>query len=90
LPASAGELTGAQHSYLSALADAAEGADPAGGEAWQSLIFETSKQLDIKAGEAFGAIYRAFLDRSNGPRAGWLLASLDRSFVIRRLREAAA
>ena len=39
---------------------------------------------------AFGAIYRAFLGRTNGPRAGWLLASLDRDVVQRRLREAAA
>ena len=37
----------------------------------------------IKAGEAFAAVYRAFLDRPNGPRAGWLLASLDRAFVDR-------
>ena len=34
------------------------------------------------------ALYLAFLGRPNGPRAGWLLASLDRGFVIRRLREA--
>ena len=39
---------------------------------------------------AFDALYRAFLGRTNGPRAGWLLASLDRDFVIGRLREAAA
>ncbi len=26
----------------------------------------------------------------SGPRAGWLLAALDRSFVIGRLREASA
>jgi lysyl-tRNA synthetase class 1 len=90
LPASARELTEAQRRYLAALADAAEGADPAGGDAWQALIFETAKQADLKAGEAFGAIYRAFLDRTNGPRAGWLLASLDRAFVIRRMREASA
>jgi lysyl-tRNA synthetase class 1 len=75
---------------LSNLADAIEQGDPAGGEAWQYLIFETAKQMDLKAGEAFGAIYRSFLDRPNGPRAGWLLASLDRAFVVNRLKEAAA
>ena len=37
----------------------------------------------------FGALYVAFLDRINGPRAGWLLSSLDPAFVIHRLREAA-
>jgi len=89
VPETAAELSESQRNYLAALADAAEAQDPAGGEAWQALIFEISKQLDLRAGEAFGAIYRAFLGRSNGPRAGWLLASLDRAFVIRRLREAA-
>ena len=39
--------------------------------------------LDAKA--AFNALYLAFLGRPNGPRAGWLLASLERDFVIRRL-----
>ena len=63
---------------------ACEDTDPAGGEAWQALIFDTSKALGMRAGDAFAAIYRAFLDRSNGPRAGWLLASLDRVFVIGR------
>ena len=42
--------------------------------------------LDARA--AFNALYLAFLGRANGPRAGWLLASLDRDFVIGRLREA--
>ena len=87
VPASVAELTDAQRSYAAALADSIAAQDPAGGEAWQALIFDVTKLLDIKAGEGFGAIYRAFLDRPNGPRAGWLLASLDKAFVIRRLRE---
>ena len=37
---------------------------------------------------AFGLLYAAFLGRKNGPRAGWLLATLDRELVLRRLREA--
>ena len=89
LPPAAAELTDAQRGYAAALADAIESGDPAAGEAWQAVIFEVAKQLDLPAREAFGAIYRAFLGRPNGPRAGWLLASLDRPFVIRRLREAA-
>jgi len=43
----------------------------------------------LPPGRAFGAVYLAFLGRPNGPRAGWLLASLDAPFVIARLREAA-
>jgi hypothetical protein len=35
-------------------------------------------------------VYAAFLGRENGPRAGWLLASLDAGTVNARLRAAAA
>jgi lysyl-tRNA synthetase class 1 len=88
LPTSAADLSEAQRSYLATLAEAVEREDPHTGEAWQELIFRKSQELEMKAGEAFGALYRAFLDRPNGPRAGWLLASLDRSFVVGRLKEA--
>ncbi len=90
LPQAAHELEAAQRDYLRALAEAVEASPPAGGEAWQALLFETAKQGELPSGQAFGAIYRAFLDRPNGPRAGWLLASLDSSFVVNRLKEAAS
>ena len=89
LPDAVAELTEAQCGYLAALADGAEKESAVGGEAWQSLIFDTARARELKPGDAFGSIYRAFLGRSNGPRAGWLLASLNSAFVIGRLREAA-
>jgi lysyl-tRNA synthetase class 1 len=90
LPAEVGALDQAQKSYLAALADIAEAETPTAGDAWQDAIFSTATRAEVEAKVAFGALYRAFLGRPNGPRAGWLLASLDRDFVIRRLREAAA
>ena len=57
--------------------------------AWQSLIFVLATQDELPARRAFEAIYAAFLGRANGPRAGWLLASLEPAFVMRRLDEAA-
>ena len=52
-------------------------APPASGEAWQDLIFAVAGDGGLPNGRAFAALYAAFLGRSNGPRAGWLLASLD-------------
>ena len=75
-----------QRIMLGSLAGAAHGAAPATGEQWQAVIFGTSRTTASPRGDAFAAIYLAFLGRLNGPRAGWLLASLDRAFVIRRLR----
>jgi lysyl-tRNA synthetase class 1 len=90
LPAAAADLDEAQRAYLAALADSVgDDAPLATGDAWQDAIFAVAGEAGLPAGRAFDAIYRAFLGRSNGPRAGWLLASLDPVFVVGRLRQAA-
>jgi lysyl-tRNA synthetase class 1 len=88
VPAEVSRLADEQRLYLSALALKAAEAPPAGGQAWQALIFDVAAAATLPAGRAFGALYVAFLGRPNGPRAGWLLASLDAAFVLQRLREA--
>jgi lysyl-tRNA synthetase class 1 len=81
-----------QRRYLAGLGDAVLSAaePPESGEAWQNLIFAVAGETGLPNGKAFGALYAAFLGRTNGPRAGWLLASLDPAFVTDRLRAAAA
>jgi lysyl-tRNA synthetase class 1 len=88
VPASAGMLAPEQHEYLARLADAAERETPSSGDTWQDLIFHVAQEHSIPSRVAFEALYAAFLDRENGPRAGWLLASLAPRFVIDRLRAA--
>ena len=61
-----------------------------GGDAWQDLIYRCGQARGVSSRDAFAAVYSAFLGRTNGPRAGWLLASLEEPFVIERLRAAAA
>ncbi len=87
LPAEAADADGAQRSYLGALAEALQDVEW-NGESLQAAIFATATERDLPAGRAFAAIYLAFLGRPSGPRAGWLLAALDRDFVIGRLHEA--
>jgi lysyl-tRNA synthetase class 1 len=87
LPEAAAGLDAEQRTFLASLA---EDAPHATGDDWQAAIFETAKAGGLPAGRAFAALYLAFLGRPNGPRAGWLLASLDPGFVRVRLREAAA
>jgi lysyl-tRNA synthetase class 1 len=89
LPASAADLTANQKRYLGLLATAARERNPVGGDAWQALIFEIAKSHGVAPADAFAAVYRVFLDRPNGPRAGWLLASLESVFVVGRLGEGA-
>lgn len=88
VPPEAAALTVEQRGYLGALANAAGAVAPASGEAWQAEIFASASARGLDARAAFNAIYLAFLGRPNGPRAGWLLASLEHDFVVGRLREA--
>ncbi len=89
LPDVAAELEPAQRAALADLAAAAEKTAWAG-EAVQNAIFEAARGRGLPAGRIFAALYLAFLGRPHGPRAGWLLASLERDFVVERLRAAAA
>ena len=88
VPPAAADLDAEQRRFLATLAERAEAETPSSGDAWQTLIFDAAKGVEIAPKRAFEAIYRAFLDRTNGPRAGWLLASLDPVFVRERAREA--
>ena len=90
LPPEADELDDAQRRFLAALSTTGERRAPASGEEWQAFIFEVAEANELPQRKAFEAVYLAFLGRANGPRAGWLLASLDPEFVRTRTREAAA
>ncbi len=76
-----------ERAFFKALGDAAADA-PWHGDDVQNLVFETAKASGIGGGKAFRAIYRVFLDKERGPRAGPFLASLDKDFVMQRLAEA--
>jgi lysyl-tRNA synthetase class 1 len=89
LPDEVADLDVAQRAYLAALALAADGEKPGSGDGWQALIFRVAGEVELPSGRAFAALYAAFLGRTNGPRAGWLLASLEPAFVAERLRAAA-
>ena len=84
VPEAAASLDGDQRRFLAALSNFGQREAPTGGEGWQSLIFSVARTDDLPARRAFEAIYLAFLGRSSGPRAGWLLASLDPDFVAER------
>jgi lysyl-tRNA synthetase class 1 len=88
LPGRVRTLSPAQQVFLAALAAAAAGEEWRGG-ALHNRIHELKSAQGLTAQEAFQAIYRAFLGKDSGPQAGWLLASLDREFVLARLRDAA-
>lgn len=78
-------LSELQKEYLHSLAQLFENETTA--EDLQVAIYEKSKEKDLKSIDAFKAIYTAFLGKDHGPKAAWLLQSLDREFVKQRLQE---
>jgi lysyl-tRNA synthetase class 1 len=86
LPARAESLTQPQRAFLNSLADALEKTKWED-DALQTTIFDVARTTPVEQGSGFKAIYRVLLDREAGPKAGNLLAFLDRDFVVKRLRE---
>ncbi|HET6780866.1 MAG TPA: lysine--tRNA ligase [bacterium] len=82
-------LSSAQREFLGRLANlVAERAWS--GEELHSRIHVLKSEVGLNPKESFSAIYHVFLGKDSGPQAGWFLASLDRNFVLSRLREASA
>ena len=76
-------LTAQQIEYLKSLIHLFE--TEINAEDLQTAIYEKSKEKNLKSVDAFKAIYTAFLGKDHGPKAAWLLQSLDREFVRDRI-----
>ncbi|MFC7153897.1 lysine--tRNA ligase [Halomarina halobia] len=79
------EVDGATAAALDALADEVE-AGLEEGEDVQTAIYEAARDEGVEVGDLFATGYRLFLDEEQGPRLGPFLASLEREFVVERLR----
>jgi lysyl-tRNA synthetase, class I len=80
-------LTQEEKGYLLALAGALFTV-PWRADAVHNAIHETAKHKGLAGGAAFKAVYKALLGAEKGPRAGYFLASLERSFVVERFEQA--
>jgi len=85
LPLEVKNLTDRQKKALSMLASRIEGLNA---QEIHDTMYSIAEELEIPAKKVFEAVYIAFLGMKSGPRAGYFLASLDKDFVIKRLKEA--
>lgn len=85
LPTSAKNLSDKQKELLQNIA--AKLNDAADAEIFQTTIYETGKELGLNGKETFGAIYTALIGKDHGPKAAWLVLSLDKEFVQKRFTE---
>ena len=88
LPEEAGRLSEKQKSALGVLARRLEERERSPLEI-HNLIYEVATECSVEPPQLFEAIYLSLLGRSRGPKAGNLLAVLDRKFAVERFRRAA-
>jgi lysyl-tRNA synthetase, class I len=79
------ELSDDQITFLDELASKA-GADELDGQGMHEAIYAAKEVANLSPAAAFQALYRVILGKDSGPKAGWFLASLDRDWLVSRLR----
>jgi lysyl-tRNA synthetase class 1 len=52
-----------------------------------NTIYELAQSQGLKSKTAFQLVYQATLNQKHGPRLGYFLSTLDKEFVVGRLRE---
>lgn len=82
VPKNARSLSSSQKEYLKKVSELI--GQNLSAEILQTRIYELAKELGISSKDAFGAVYIALLGRDHGPKAAWLISSLDKNFVKER------
>lgn len=54
---------------------------------FQKNLYEWAKDLGVPSKEAFAALYISLIGKDHGPKAAWLITSLDKEFVRKRFEE---
>lgn len=79
-------LTEEQIAFLADLADSVAGQEELEAEWVHQTIHEHKDRHGLSARQAFGAVYWMLFGKQSGPKLGWYLATLDRDWLVMRLR----
>ena len=82
-------LTDEQTEFLGKLADLMESKEFNKAEDLHDAMYEILEGQGLKPQKGFQAIYKMILGQKQGPRAASFLLSLDKDFVVKRLRQEA-
>lgn len=86
VPAVVQNLTAGQKTFLKKVSEELDRAST--GEEFQTRIYDLGKELGLSGKESFAAIYLSLIGKDHGPKAAWLILSLDKEFVKERFNEA--
>lgn len=85
VPKAVVHLSNGQRAGLALLAKSIKGKNA---EELHKEVYRVAERVGIKPKNLFEAIYISLLGKQSGPRAGWLLSSMDKGFLRRRFIEA--
>jgi len=85
LPKEVADLSKSQKEFLIKIADELKKEWVA--EDFQTRIYDIGKELGLNGKEAFAAIYLSLIGKDHGPKAAWLILSLEKDFVEKRFNE---
>ena len=84
-PEEAKKLTAEQKTYLYQVHDLLESQEWEA-ENLQQKLYELAQE-NLGARKAFQAIYLAFIGKTHGPRAAWMLLAMDRKLFKKRIQQ---
>lgn len=86
LPEIAEQLTSEQKNALDLLSERIDTTETFDGQSLHALIHEVKDASGLTPQEFFKAIYTVFLGKDSGPKVGWFLSTLEKDFVVNRLK----
>ncbi len=60
--------------------------EDADGEWFHKAVYSLRDEVGMQPKELFTSLYKLLIGKDSGPRAGWFLSTLDKQWLIRRLR----
>src|SRR3989344_1385133 len=82
MPEEARNLSDLQKQFLQKIASELD--EQWNAEDFQKELYEIAKNLNLSSKDAFAAIYLSLIGKNHGPKAAWLILSLDEDFVKNR------
>lgn len=85
VPQQAKNLSDKQKAFLNKIAE--ELTKEWEAEDFQTNLYNWAKELGLPPKDAFAAIYLSLIGKDHGPKAAWLILSLEKEFVKKRFNE---
>jgi lysyl-tRNA synthetase class 1 len=86
VPEAAYKLSEGQKGALMTLAEKIDEAEAMDGQSLHEFIHEVKEASGLTPKEFFSTIYLVTLGRDSGPKVGWFLSTLEKDFVVKRLK----